>query len=136
MTSPMDLDPEEFRELLKQTFAEWREDANTAPLPICFPSEVVVKLQNIFGTYPSWELIFATMEKIDSDPRLKKTFFNDWKRLCEDEESFQWPLNDPHYCLLLGHMRDYYKRFMAKLSGDEDQGEDEEDEADWWKSAE
>jgi hypothetical protein len=34
-------------------------------------------------------------------------------------------------------MRDYYERFMAKLSGDEGQDEeDREDEADWWKSAE
>jgi hypothetical protein len=34
-------------------------------------------------------------------------------------------------------MRDYYKRFIAKLSGDENEDEDDEDdEADWWKSAE
>jgi hypothetical protein len=36
-------------------------------------------------------------------------------------------------------LRDYYKRFMAKLSEDEDQGEEdeaEEDDADWWKSSE
>jgi hypothetical protein len=36
-------------------------------------------------------------------------------------------------------MRDYMKRFMAKLPDDEEQDEDEgaeEDEADWCKSAE
>jgi hypothetical protein len=36
-------------------------------------------------------------------------------------------------------LRDYYKRFMAKLSEGEDQVEEdeaEEDEADWWKSSE
>lgn len=38
----------------------------------------------------------------------------------------QWPLEDPHHCLLFGLLRDYYKRFMAKLSEDEDQGEEDD----------
>jgi hypothetical protein len=115
------------------------EEATTAPLPICFPDEVVTKLQSVFGTYPSWDLIFAASGKVVTDPQLEKTFAADLEHLCEDEDSFQLPLDDPHYCLLLGHMRDCWKRFEAKLSDNEDQDEkdaDEEDEADWWKSAE
>jgi hypothetical protein len=39
---------------LRETYAEWYE-ANTAPLPIHFSDEIRTKLENIFGTYPSWE---------------------------------------------------------------------------------
>ena len=59
---------------------------------------------------------------------------DDWKRLCDDADSFQWPLDDPQYCLLLGHMGDFYECLMTKIS--EDEGQEEEDEAGWWKSAE
>ena len=100
------------------------EEATTAPLPICFPDEVVTKLQSVFGTYPSWDLIFAALERVISDKELEKTFTADLERLYVDEDSFQWPLDDPHYCLLLGHMRDYLKRFKANCSEDEDQGEE------------
>jgi hypothetical protein len=127
----MDIDPEELQRLLGQTSAEWFEDANAAPLPIHFRAEVRTKLENIFGAYPSWELIKATLKRVYSDRQLEKTFIADLEGLYNNEDSFQWPLDDPHHCLLLGHMKDYYKRFMAKLSEDEDQDEDEEDEADW-----
>ena len=135
----MDPEPEELRRLLRQTRAEWYEDANTAPLPIHFPAEVRTKLENIFATYPSWDLIRAALKRVYSDKQLEKTFIADLERLYNDEDSFQWPLDDPHYCLILGLMRDYYERFMAKLSEDEDQDEGDqakEDEADWWKSTE
>jgi hypothetical protein len=136
----VEIDPEELRRLNRETFAEWEEDANTAPLPICFPDEVFAKLKSVFGTYPSWEQIFATEKRVHADKQLEKTFLADLERLCDDEDSFQWPLDDPHYCLLLGHMRDYMKRLMAKLSEDEEQDEDEEeddsDEANWWKETE
>jgi hypothetical protein len=135
---PMDIDPEEFQRLLDQIFAEWHEDANTAPLPIGFPPEVFAKLEAIFGTYPSWDLIFATFKRVNSDKQLKETFLADLQRLMDDEDSFQWPLDDPHFCLLLGHMRDYHKRFLVKLSQDEDQDEEDDtpDSADWWKETE
>jgi hypothetical protein len=139
---PMDIDPEELKELLNQTWAEWYADANTAPLPIGFPPEVITKLENIFGTYPSWDLIDAAVERVHSDKRLEKTFVADLQRLMDDEDSFQWPIEDPHYCLVLGLLRDYGKRFLAKLSQDEDQDEEDEDQdkegdepdpVDWWK---
>ena len=132
----MELDPEEFRQVLNQIWAELYEEATTAPLPIGFPPEVLTKLEKIFGTCLGWDLIDAALERIRSDKQLEKTFLADLQHLCDDEDSFQWPLDDPHYCLLLGHMRDYYKRFMAKLSDDEEEDEDQEDQADWWKSAE
>jgi hypothetical protein len=100
----MDIDPEEYKRLLKETFAEWREEANTAPLPICFPEEVLEKLETVFGTYPSWDLIFAALERVISDTELEKTFAADLEHLCEDEDSFPWPLDDPHYRLLLGDL--------------------------------
>ena len=57
--------------------------------------------------------------------RRKTSFANKDARFHYHEDSFQWPLEDPHHCLLFGLLRDYYKRFMAKLSDykDEDQGE-------------
>jgi hypothetical protein len=107
---------EELRRLLDKTRAEWYEDANTALLPIHFPAEVRTKLEN----YPRWDLIKAAFNRVYSDKQLEKTFIVDLERLYYHEDSFQWPLKDPHHCLLFGLLREYYKRFMTKLSGDED----------------
>ena len=87
--------------------------------------------------------VLVVSERIRSDKQLEKTFLADLQHLCDDEDIFQWPLDDPHYCLVLGLLKKYYDRLIAKLSEaeelseDEDQDEDdEEDEADWWKSTE
>jgi hypothetical protein len=77
----LDIDPEELRRLLDKTRAEWYEDANTAPLPIHFPAEVRTKLENIFGPYPSWDLIKAAFKRVYSDKQLEKTFIVDLERL-------------------------------------------------------
>jgi hypothetical protein len=37
-----------------------------------------------------------------SDKLLEKTFIIDLERPCYYEDSFQWPLEDPHHCLLFG----------------------------------
>jgi hypothetical protein len=58
----------------------------------------------------------------------------DLERLIGDEDSFEWPLSDPQYCLVLGVYRKFYEKSLANLPEEED--EDEEDEADWRKSAE
>ena len=81
-----------------------------------FPAEVRTKLEN----YPRWDLIKAAFNRVYSDKQLEKTFIVDLERLYYHEDSFQWPLKDPHHCLLFGLLREYYKRFMTKLSGDED----------------
>jgi hypothetical protein len=66
-------------------------------------------LEKIFGTCLGWDLIDAALERIRSDKQLEKTFLADLQHLCDDENTLQWPLDDPHYCLMLGHMRDYYR---------------------------
>ena len=111
----MDLDPEELRQILNQSWAELYEEATIAPLPIGFPPEVLTKLEKIFGTYPGWDSIDAASERIRSDKQLEKTFLADLRHLCDDEDTFQWPLDDPHYRLLLGLLKNYYDRLIAKL---------------------
>src|SRR5215472_8695860 len=129
----MELDPEEFRQVLNQIWTELYEEATTAPLPIGFPPEVFTKLEKSFGIYASWDLIDAASERIRSDKQLEKTFLADLQHLCDDADTFQWPLDDPHYCLLLGLLKRYYDRLIAKLSENADQDQDddeaEEDEA-------
>ena len=63
----MDLDPEELRQILNQSWAELYEEATIAPLPIGFPPEVLTKLEKIFGTYPGWDSIDAASERIRSE---------------------------------------------------------------------
>jgi len=66
-------------------------------LPIHFPVEIRTKLEEIFGTYPSWDLINSALKRVCSDRQLEKTFIADVERLYDDTDSFQWPLDDPHY---------------------------------------
>jgi hypothetical protein len=101
---------EELQPLLRLTSGKWFEDANTAPLPIHYPAEVRTKLESIFGAYPNWEQIKATLKRVYSDRPLEKTLIADLERLYNNEDSFQWPLDDPHYCLILGLMRDCHER--------------------------
>jgi hypothetical protein len=39
--------PEELQAILNETFAEWKRDADTAPLQVCFPAEVIERLKTL-----------------------------------------------------------------------------------------
>jgi hypothetical protein len=125
----MNIDPEDLQQLFKATYAEWKRDADTAPLTVILPDEVVKRL-NTLGV-PSWKWLKEGLERIYSDYRLEETLGEDMASLLKDEDAFEWPLDDPLYCFVLGVMRDYSKRALGKLL-EEDDGDD--DEADWWKS--
>jgi hypothetical protein len=84
----MELDPEELREMFDATFAEWKRDADTAPLPVYFPDEVIESLKTLGP--PSWDLVWATSETVHKDGRLEEAFAQDLARLCRDEESLRW----------------------------------------------
>jgi hypothetical protein len=98
-------------------------------LTVILPDEVVKRL-NALGI-PSWKWLKEGLDRISSDYRLEETLGEDVIRLVKDEDAFEWPLDDPLYCFVLGVMRDYAKRALGKLV-EEDDGDD--DEADWWKS--
>jgi hypothetical protein len=99
----------------------------TLPLlrcPFVFRPRSLRVWKSVFGAYPTWDLLFAAVERVISDKQFEKTFTADLEHLSVgNEDSFQWPLEDPHYCLLLGNVRDYYRRFKAKVSENEDQDE-------------
>jgi hypothetical protein len=52
----MQIDPEELQQLLNQTFAEWYEDANTAPVANSFSLRSLDQAGKHFCTSPSWDL--------------------------------------------------------------------------------
>jgi hypothetical protein len=41
----------------------------------------------------------------------------------DNEDSFQWPLSDPNYCLALGVFRKFNEQFFANLPEEEDEDE-------------
>jgi hypothetical protein len=127
----MELDPEDFKQTFTETWAEWTAEGKVNSMQIGFPAEVIDSLQ-ILGP-PSWDLIDAAIEKLLKENRLEQAI-QYLERLMDDEGSFQWPLSDPNYCLALGVFRKFNEEFFADLPENED--EDEEDEADGWKSAE
>jgi hypothetical protein len=127
----MELDPEDFKQTFAETWAEWVKESKAGSMQIGFPAEVIDRV-NTLGP-PSWDLIDTAIEKLLKENRLEQAI-QDLERLMDDEDSFQWPLSNPHYCLALGVFRKFNEQFFANLP--EEQDESEEDEADWWKSAE
>ena len=127
----MELDPEDFKQTFAETWAEWVKKGEAGPMQIGFPAEVIDRV-NTLGP-PSWDLIDAAIEKLLKENRLEQAIL-DIERLMDNEDSFQWPLSDPNYCLVLGVFRKFNEQFFANLAEEED--EDEEDEASSWKSAE
>jgi hypothetical protein len=127
----MDLDPEDFKQTFAETWAEWVKEGKAGSIQIGFPAEVIDRVKTLGP--PSWDLIDTAIEKLLKENRLEQAI-QDLERLMDDEDSFQWPLSDPHYCLALGVFRKFNEQFFANLPEEKD--ESEEDEDDWWKSAE
>jgi hypothetical protein len=63
------------------------------------------------------------VRRIFDDERLEETYGEDMIRLLEDEDAFEWPLEDPQYCFPLGLMRDYTRRVLDKIPLDEEVNE-------------
>ena len=132
--------PDNFRALMAQAYAEWKRDADTAPLGVIFPPEVIKRLEALGP--PSWDWLKDGLRRIHSDYRLEERFGEDVVRLMDDEDGFAWPLEDPVYCFTLGVMRDYGRRALGKLppgalDRDHDPDHDDDDDrdaADWWKA--
>jgi hypothetical protein len=124
----MDLDPEDFKQTFAETWAEWVKEGKVSSIEIGFPAEVIDSV-NALGP-PSWDLIDAAIERLLKEDRLEQAIL-DLECLMDDEDSFQWPLSDPHYCLALGVFRIFNEQFFASLPEDED-----EDGADWGASTE
>jgi len=127
----MELDPEDFKQTFAEIWADWVKEGKVSSIEIGFPAEVIDSV-NTLGP-PSWDLIEEAIEKLLKENRLEQAIL-DLERSVEDEDSFQWPLSDPHYCLALGMFRKFNEQFFADLP--ETLDEAEEDEADCWKAAE
>ena len=123
----MELDPEDFKQTFAETWADWVKEGKVSSIEIGFRAEVIDSV-NTLGP-PSWNLIEEAIEKLLKENRLEQAIW-DLERLMDNEDSFQWPLLDPQYCLALGMFRKFNEQFFANLS------EDEQGEAGWWKLAE
>jgi len=105
----MDLDPEDFKQTFAETWAEWTKEGKVNSMEIGFPAEVIDTVQ-VLGP-PSWSLV-AAIEKLLKEDRLEKAIL-DLECLMDNEDSFQGPLSDPHYCLALGVFRKFNEQFFA-----------------------
>ena len=96
--SPMEMNSVEFKKTSALTWAEWVEKRKAGERQVCFPAEVIDSLRKLGP--PSWDLVDAAIEKVSEEDRLEQAIL-DLKCLINNEDSFQWPLSDPNYCLAL-----------------------------------
>jgi hypothetical protein len=96
--SPMETNSVEFKKTSAQTWAEWVEKRKAGERQVCFPAEVIDSLRKLGPA--SWDLVDAAIEKVSKEDRLEQAI-QDLKCLINNEDSFQWPLSDPKYCLAL-----------------------------------
>ena len=96
--SPMETNSVEFKKTSAQTWAEWVEKRKAGERQVCFPAEVIDSLRKLGP--PSWDLVDAAIEKVSKEDRLEQAIL-DLKCLINNEDSFQWRLSDPNYCLAL-----------------------------------
>ena len=94
----METDSVEFKKTAAQTWAEWVGKRKAGERQVCFPAEVIDSLRKLGS--PSWDLVDAAIEKVSKEDRLEQAIL-DLKCLINNEDSFQWPLSDPNYCLAL-----------------------------------
>jgi hypothetical protein len=78
------------------------------------PGYLTPTSHNTFAKIRTW-LLSAKENRLEQAIR-------DLERLMDSEDSFQWPLLDPQYCLALGMFRKFNEQFFANLPEDE-QGE-------------
>jgi hypothetical protein len=94
----METNSEEFKKTSAQTWAEWVEKGKAGERQVRFPAEVIDSLRKLGP--PSWNLVDAAIEKVSKEDRVEQAIL-DLKCLIDNEDSFQWPLSDPSYCLAL-----------------------------------
>ena len=98
---------DEFDKTIGKAWKDLMEESNTKPIQLFFPKEVIDSL-NPFGK-PSWELVrkaFRTHAHRSDQLGLEVM------RLLQDEDSFDWPLQEPLRCLAIGILRKLAENFL------------------------
>jgi hypothetical protein len=130
------ISPEEFDQLVRETFRKMHPEAQMTPIVLAIPAEVIKSLE-AYGKEHSldrMELIHIALEaQLDRIDEFSEAIF----RLIQDPVAFHWPLENPLLCLALAFMQKTSDRWSDKK--DEDFGltnghTEEPDPADWWKT--
>jgi hypothetical protein len=98
---------DEFDETIGKAWKDLMEESNTKAIQLFFPAEVIDSLKP-FGK-PSWELVrkaFRTQAHRSDQLGLEVM------RLMQDEDSFDWPLQEPLRCLAIGILRKLAEKFL------------------------
>jgi hypothetical protein len=124
--------PEEFDQLVRETFSKMHPEAQMTPIVLAFPTAVIERLEAYRKEHSlnRAELIYLALEaQLDQIDEFSQEIF----RLMQDPNAFHWPLADPLLCIALAFMEKTSIRWAD--NADERFGliDEESDPADWWK---
>jgi hypothetical protein len=130
-----DKQPNDAEELFRETIEEMQAESQIVPTTLEFPEEVIEAID-----------AYERAHSVDREQMLWTLCHarEDWTRqlaesvahLIEDPGSFEWPVDDPPLCVLIAYLRKAAYRWAEKVHEKHNLGDDDDEPADWWKSAE
>jgi hypothetical protein len=117
------------RESIEEVFAE----AQIVPLVVIFPDKVVAAIKAYEKEHGiDRERLFNVAMKAQRNDidQLKQAM----ELFAEDPDSFEWPVENPLLCLLIGVIWKHAEHWKEKLI--QEYGDEDDYQADWWKAKE
>jgi hypothetical protein len=117
-------------DLIQETMGEMISEAQSVPIGLEFPEEVIEAIEAYEKTHSIdrddliAEAFEAAKQRMDES---SETF----ARMMEDPDLFEWPIGNPLLCVLIAFMRKTTQRWVEKM--DKRRGVDKDEPADWWK---
>lgn len=106
--------PDDFEQLIRESFNELQAEAQTTPIDLEFPTEV---FESVKAYTKEHSLAGATLIPLAMKAYIDPVGSRWVERVCrlmEDPESFDWPLEDPLLCVAIAFMRKLANRWANK----------------------
>jgi hypothetical protein len=126
--------PDDADELFLETLNEMDAEARIAPVLLLFPTKVIeaIEVYEKAHSMTRQQMIWTVCNlREDWTHKLAELLAH----LIEDPASFEWPVQDPLLCVLIAYLQKATQRWARKVHEKYLLGDEEDDPADWWKTA-
>jgi hypothetical protein len=125
------------RDLILEVFKEMAAEAQIVPMVLDLPDEVIEAIEAYEKAHSlNRDLLIGLAMKAQKG-RIHQVS-EACARFMDDPEAFAWPIEDPLLCIAIGFLLAHALRWSDKVHEQcgLDDDEDEDEPADWWKTAE
>jgi hypothetical protein len=126
--------PNDFEETVLETIHEMETEKQITMILAELPADVIAVIEDYERAYSIDRDRLLALATLAQAGRIELSG-DACGQLIEDPESFTWPTDDPLLCVMIAFLREFTFRWADKVCEKRGLDDDDDEPADWWKTA-